>query len=67
MPFVSFDDMEGKGIHQTYITDDRLVQFLHGNTIHYEEIFLADKNPFKAVYWGFSKKRGWAERVEQIL
>ena len=61
---VSFDDIEGKGIHQTYITDDRLVQFLQGKNIHYEEMFFTPNNPVKVVYWGFSKTTGWAERVE---
>ncbi len=54
---VSFDDIEGKGIHQTYIADDRLVQFLQGSTIHYEEMFCTPNKPVKVVYWGFSVKQ----------
>ena len=61
---VSFDDIEGKGIHQTYITDDRLVQFIQGSNIHYEEMFYTTSTPVKIVYWGYSKSQGWAERIE---
>ena len=61
---VSFDDIEGKGIHQTYITDDRLVRFLQGSTIHYEEMFCTTNTPVKVVYWGYSKTQGWLERIE---
>jgi hypothetical protein len=64
---VSFDDKEGKGIHQIYITDDRLDRFLQGNTIHYEEMFYTTETPVKVVYWGFSKTQGWMERVELTI
>ena len=64
---VSFDDKEGKGIHQIYITDDRLDRFLQGNTIHYEEMFYTTGTPVKVVYWGFSKTQGWMERVELTI
>jgi hypothetical protein len=64
---VSFDNKEGKGIHQTYITDDRLVSFLQGSTIHYEEMFCTTSTPVKVIYWGFSKTKGWAERREFSL
>jgi hypothetical protein len=64
---VSFDDIDGKGIHQTYIADDRLIQFIQGNTIHYEEMFCTTNTPVKVVYWGYSNSRGWAERVEITL
>ena len=62
---VSFDDEDGIGIHQTYINDQRLTEFLQdGKTIHYEEMFLTKKNPTRVVYWAISKERGWVERVE---
>ena len=64
---VSFDDKEGKGIHQIYITDDRLDRFLQGNTIHYEEMFYTTETPVKVVYWGFSKTQGWMERIELTI
>lgn len=64
---VSFDDIEGKGIHQTYITDDRLIRFLQGSTIHYEEMFCTTNKPVRVVYWGYSNTRGWSERVEEKL
>jgi hypothetical protein len=62
---VSFDDDTGTGVHQTYISDDRLAQFLKvGRTIHYEEMFVTSKKPTKVVYWGVSAATGWAERVD---
>jgi len=65
---VSFDDKNGIGIHQEYINDQRLDDFISRNIpIHCEEIFYSNKIPFKLVFWGMSSERGWAERVEQIL
>tara|TARA_R110002020_G_scaffold383964_1_gene594623 strand:- start:5034 stop:6302 length:1269 start_codon:yes stop_codon:yes gene_type:complete len=62
---VSFDDKDGIGIHQTYITDQRLQDFLtDGKSIHYEEMFLTDKVPDRVVYWAVDETQGWAERVE---
>lgn len=62
---VAFDDEAGEGVHQTYISDDRLTQFLEtGSPIHYEEMFVTNNPPVRVVYWGISKETGWAERVE---
>ena len=62
---VAFDDENGEGINHNYVKGHRLSNFLtKGDPIHYEEMFLTDKNPSKVVYWGLSKERGWAERVE---
>jgi len=62
---VSFDDSLGKGIHQVYIDDQRLQDFISAGTlIHYEEMFCSNEVPSKLVVWGISKTRGWAERVE---
>lgn len=62
---VAFDDENGEGINHNFVKGHRLDRFLnHGEPIHYEEMFLTDKNPSKVVYWGLSKERGWAERVE---
>jgi len=62
---VAFDDKTGNSIHQTYISDDRLTQFLDsGSPIHYEEMFVSNNTPTRVVYWGISKESGWAERVE---
>jgi hypothetical protein len=27
-------------------------------------MFMTEKDPVRVVYWGVSKERGWAERVE---
>ena len=65
---VAFDDENGKGIFSTSIEGERLNQFMkNSKPIHYEEMFLTDKKPARVVYWGTSKKRGWAERVERQI
>ena len=62
---IAFDDKDGNGVNHNYIKGHRLERFLkHNEPIHYEEMFLTDKNPSRVVYWGLSKERGWAERVE---
>jgi len=65
---VSFDDKNSKGIHQVYIDDQRLQDFIsNGTLIHYEEMFFSSKIPYKLIFWGISKERGWAEKFETIL
>lgn len=62
---IAFDDENGESIESEYIDDYRLQKFLdYGAPIHYEKMFMTDKNPKRVVYWGHSEKRGWAERVE---
>lgn len=62
---VAFDDEDGLSIDSKYIEDDRLRRFLKdGTAIHYEEMFMTDKHPSRVVYWGYSKERGWLDRVE---
>ena len=65
---VSFDDIDGNGIHQVYIDDQRLHDFISSDTtIRYEEIFHSNIIPYRLVFWGVSKERGWAERVETLI
>jgi hypothetical protein len=62
---VAFDDENGISVDSKYIDDYRLTEFMNNGTpIHYEEMFMTDKNPSRVVYWGLSETRGWAERVE---
>lgn len=62
---VAFDDEEGKSVFSKSIDGLQLQKFLNGEgPIHYEEMFLTDKNPSKVVYWGHSMDEGWKERVE---
>ncbi len=62
---VAFDDENGIGIETESINDFRLKVFMEkGTPIHYEKMFLTDKNPSRLVCWGYSPTRGWAERVE---
>ena len=62
---IAFDDENGIGINSKSIEGHELKMFMEDRTqIHYEEMFLTDKNPSRVVFWGYSIKRGWAERVE---
>jgi len=62
---VAFDDEDGNGINSKSIDGHQLEMFIkNGTNIHYEEMFMTDKNPSRVVYWGYSENRGWAERYE---
>jgi hypothetical protein len=62
---VAYDDENGNGIYSKSIDGYELEKFLNNKgPVHYEEMFLTDKEPSRVVYWGYSNKRGWAERVE---
>ena len=61
---LAYDDENGEGINSEYIKDHRLIEFLNGKPIHFEKMFLTDKNPKCVVYWGHSKERGWAEKQQ---
>jgi len=65
---VAFDDADGIGIYSTSIDGHNLEKFMNGDgPIHYEQMFMTDQKPTKVVYWGYSPKRGWAERVERFV
>ena len=62
---VAYDDENGSGIYSKSIEGHDLQKFLNNQgPIHYEEMFLTDKEPSRVVYWAYSNNRGWAERVE---
>ena len=62
---IAYDDENGNGIYSKSIDGYELQKFLNNQgPIHYEEMFLTDKEPSRVVYWAYSNKRGWAERVE---
>ena len=61
---LAYDDEFGEGIEAEYIDDHRLTEFLNGKPIHFEKMFLTDKNPKCVVYWGHSKERGWTEKQQ---
>lgn len=66
--FIAFDDEKGIGMHSRSISGKQLEDFIkEGKQIHYEEMFMVDKLPAKVVFWGHSKERGWAERVEHPI
>ncbi len=66
---IAFDDENGVGIHSKSIEGHQLQQFLNNNgPIHYEEYFpYFDKEPKRMVAWGYSKTRGWTERIERAI
>lgn len=62
---IAYDDETGNGIYSKSIDGYELQKFLNNQgPIHYEEMFLTDKEPSRVVYWAYSNNRGWAERVE---
>ena len=62
---IAFDDKDGKAIDSKYINGKDLQDFIDGKaTIHYEEFFLTDKKPSRAVYWPYSNVRGWVDRIQ---
>jgi glycosyltransferase involved in cell wall biosynthesis len=65
---IAFDDENGIGINHRYIDGPQLGHFMQtGQNIHYEEMFLVDKDPKKVVFWAYSNERGWCERIEYGL
>lgn len=62
---IAFDDKDGVGVDHKYINGEDLKDFLNGKArIHYEEYFLCNRKPTKAVYWPYSSVRGWVDKVE---
>jgi hypothetical protein len=65
---IAFDDKNGASVNSKSISGPMLDDFLKfGKSIHYEEKFLTNTKPHRVVYWGYSKGRGWAERVERAI
>ena len=65
---IAYDDEQGISIDSKYITDWRLKNLIEkGENIHFEDFFLVDRKPARVVYWGYSKERGWAERIEHKI
>ena len=62
---VAFDDEHGNSIESEFITDHRLKNFNEKNqSIHYEKMIYSNIVPKRIVYWGYTEKYGWVERVE---
>jgi hypothetical protein len=62
---IAYDDENGNGIYSKSIDGHDLQRFLNGDgPIHYEEMFLTDKEPSRVVYWAHSPERGWVEKKE---
>ena len=66
--YVAFDDENGIGIHSKSIQGEEFESFMkNGTPIHYEEMFMTEKKPHRLVFWAYSDRRGWAERVENLI
>ena len=62
---VAFDDENGIGMNSKSIDGSQLTDFMtKGIPIHYEEMFLTDKDPSRVVYWAYVNKTGWSDRGE---
>ena len=62
---IAYDDDEGLSIFSKYIDGNQLKNFMTENgRIHYEEMFLIEKEPARVVFWAHSPERGWVERKE---
>jgi hypothetical protein len=62
---IAYDDENGNGLYSKSIDGHDLQRFLNGDgPIHYEEMFLTDKEPSRVVYWAHSPERGWVEKKE---
>ena len=65
---IAYDDEQGISIDSKYITDWRLKNLIEkSENIHFEDFFLVDRKPVRVVFWGYSAKRGWSERVEHKI
>jgi uncharacterized protein (UPF0297 family) len=65
---VAFDDEKGIGINSKSIDGYQLRDFItKGIPIHYEEMFLTEKDPVRVVYWAYNNKIGWSDRAEMQI
>jgi hypothetical protein len=62
---VAFDDENGIGMNSKSIDGVQLQNFMErGIPIHYEEMFLTDKDPSRLVFWAYNNAKGWTDRFE---
>ena len=61
---LAYDDENGEGVKLHRIMNDELDEFYRKGVLHYEDFFLSDTKPVKAVYWGYKKELGWDKRYE---
>ena len=66
---VAFDDENGNNIQREDLGENEVREIMarKGSWHHMERFFLTDKKPAKWVIWGYSKSKGWAERIEHTI
>lgn len=66
---VAFDDDKGLPIHREDLNEAQVKELLSrpDQWVSLERFFLTDKKPHKWVIWGYSKSKGWDERIEHVI
>ena len=66
---IAFDDKDGKAIHREDLNEQQVKEILERKDqwVSLERFFLTDQKPYKWVVWGYSKSKGWDERIEHII
>lgn len=66
---VAFDDEQGNAIHREDLNESQVKELLSrpDQWVSLEKFFLTDKKPYKWVIWGYSKSKGWDERLEHVI
>lgn len=66
---VAFDDENGNAVHRDDLNESQVKEILsrQGDWVSMEKFFLTDKIPYKWVIWGYSKSKGWDEKIEHII
>ena len=66
---VAFDDAHGTAVHREDLNESPVKELLsrQGDWVSMEKFFLTDKIPYKWVVWGYSKSKGWDERIEHVI
>lgn len=66
---VAFDDEQGNAIYREDLNEQQVKEILSRNDqwVSMEKFFLTDKKPYKWVIWGYSKSKGWDERIEHVI
>ena len=66
---IAFDDENGNAIYRDDLNESQVKELLArpGDWVSMEKFFLTDKVPHKWVVWGYSKSKGWDERIEHVI
>jgi Glycosyltransferase (GlcNAc) len=66
---VAFDDENGQPIHREDLNEAQVKELLArpDQWVSLERFFLTEKKPHRWVIWGYSKSKGWDERIEHVI